>query len=254
MLTFISCAKTMTNSSKVATPYATTPRYLDEAQRNALAMSQFTTNELMSLLRVNSKIAAENHLRYLRFAMDQQETLAALLAYTGVVFKHINPEDFTMDDFRYAQDHLRITSFMYGLLRPLDRIDNYRMEGDLRLSIHDNRTMFESWREVLTRDFIEDIKAQGGVLMNLASGEMKGLFDWRLIEKEVQVVTPEFKVWKSGKLSTVVVYAKMCRGEMTRYILKNRIEDPTLLHDFEWEGFRFDPTRSDDRHYLFTME
>jgi uncharacterized protein len=179
-------------------------------------MSQFSAEELERLLRVNSKIAAENYMRFQDFCSDSPSALAALLAYTGIVYKRIHPQDFTPEDFQYAQDHLRITSFLYGLLRPLDQIKNYRMEGDIKLPERGGISMFDYWKPILTDTFIKEIKARGGILINLASGEMKDLFDWKRVEQEVQVITPEFQVWKKGKLTTVVVYAKMCRGELTQ--------------------------------------
>ena len=100
---------------------------------------------------------------------------------------------------------------------------------------------------------MEEIKSRGGVLINLASGEMKDLFDWKRVEEEVRIVTPDFQVWKGGQLKTVVIYAKMCRGEMVRYIIKNRIERPEDLRGFSWEGFAFDEKRSTDSHLLFTL-
>ena len=87
---------------------------------------------------------------------------------------------------------------------------------------------------------------------NLASAEMKNLFDWTRVTREVRVITPDFYTYKGGRLSTVVVYAKMCRGEMTRFILKNRIENPEDLKTFEWEGYRFNPRESHDDHWVFT--
>lgn len=253
MMTFISCAKTMATRSNIQTPAVSTPPFQAEATQNALDMSQFPANELERLLRVNSKIAAENYLRFQDFCSESQTVLPALLAYTGIVYKRIHPQDFTAEEFRYAQDHLRITSFLYGLLRPLDGIKNYRMEGDVKLPERGGLSMFDYWKPILTDAFIREIKAQGGILVNLASGEMKDLFDWKRIEQEVRVITPEFQVWKKGKLTTVVIYAKMCRGEMTRFIIKNRINTPERLKGFDWEGFHFDAERSTDSHYLFTL-
>ncbi len=253
MMIFISCAKTMTARSKITTPITSTPEFQAEATQNALDMSQFPAEELERQLRVNSKIAAENYLRFQDFCSEANKALPALLAYTGIVFKRIQPQDFTAEDFMYAQDHLRITSFLYGLLRPLDLIKNYRMEGDIKLPERGGISMFDYWKPILTDRFIEAIKAQGGVLINLASGEMKDLFDWKRVEKEVQVITPEFQVLKKGKLTTVVIYAKMCRGEMTRFIIKNRIEKPEDLKGFNWEGFSFDAECSTDTHYLFSL-
>lgn len=253
MMTFISCAKTMTVHSKIKTPVTSIPRFQAEAVQNALDMSQFSAAELERLLRVNNKIAASNYLRFHDFCSEANAALPALLAYTGMVYKHIGPPDFTAQDFLYAQDHLRITSFLYGLLRPLDLIKNYRLEGDVRLPERGGTTLFDYWKPILTEAFIETIKAQGGTLINLASAEMKDLFHWKRVEQEVRIITPEFQVWKKGKPTTVVVYAKMCRGEMTRFIIKNRIEKPEALKRFNWEGFSFDEERSTDVNYLFSL-
>ena len=158
MMTFISCAKTMTGRSKIQTPVTSTPQFQTEAIQNALDMSQFSAEELERLLRVNSKIAAENYMRFQDFCSDSPSALAALLAYTGIVYKRIHPQDFTPEDFQYAQDHLRITSFLYGLLRPLDQIKNYRMEGDIKLPERGGISMFDYWKPILTDTFIKEIK------------------------------------------------------------------------------------------------
>lgn len=252
MLILLSCAKTMGNTSKVNVPFTTAPRFQSNAAEIALQMSQYSVEELERLLRVNSKIAVENYRRYQDFYSEDTHGLSAVLAYTGIVFKRLNPKDFTEEDFRYAQEHLRLTSFCYGLLRPLDVIRPYRLEGDVQLPELGNRTMFFYWQARLTDLFIREIKEKGGTLCYLASDEMHGLFDWKRIEKEVKVITPEFHVWKNGKLGTIVVYTKMARGEMARFILKRQVEDPEGLKIFTWEGFEFNAELSDERKYVFT--
>ncbi len=251
MLVLLSCAKTMSFASKVKIPLCSEPRFLTEASGIALQMSQFNVEQLEQRLRVNQQIAVENYKRYQDFHSDTVPQLPALLAYAGIVFKRLNPKDFSAEDFLYAQDHLRLTSFCYGLLRPLDVIRPYRLEGDMQLPEPGGQTMFAYWRERLTDRFIEDICSAGGVLCNLASEEMKGLFDWARVEREVTVVTPEFHTWKNGKLATVVVYTKMARGEMTRFILKNRIDSVEALKAFVWEGFEWNEQRSDARRLVF---
>ena len=254
MLTFISCAKTMTNKTKVKTALHTSvPPFEEFAKEHANEIGSLSAEDLGKLLHVNPKLAAENALRYRDFLSDSNQALPALLSYTGMVFKRINASDFTTEDFDYAQEHLLITSFLYGLLRPMDLIKNYRLEGNVKLGSGKGETMFNFWKPILTDFFIDAIKHQGGVLVNLASEEMKSLFDWKKVCSEVQVVTPEFYTLKNGKLAAVTVYAKMCRGEMTRFILKNRIEDPDALKLFEWEGFVFDESRSTDNDFYFVM-
>lgn len=253
MLAFISCAKTMASRSTIAVPGVTVPRFEAEAVQNALELSQYSAADLEKLLRVNAKIAAGNRLRFHDFCSEDNRPVPAICAYTGAVYKRVLPKDFTADDFRFAQEHLRITSFLYGLLRPLDGIKPYRLEGDVRLPEKAGISMFDYWKPLLTDVFISAIKKQGGVLLNLASGEMKDLFDWKRVEAEVRVITPDFQVWKEGQLKTIVIYAKMCRGEMVRYFIKNRIERPEDLKAFTWEGFALNEERSTDNHWLFTL-
>lgn len=253
MQLLLSCAKTMTERSSVPTPRTTRPAYRSEASELAAGLATLPTDELARLLRVNRRIAAENRLRYGRFHGDDDAAIPALTAYTGIVFKRIDPASFTDADFEYAQRHLNITSFLYGLLRPLDAIRPYRLEGDAVLPGHDEQTLFAYWHERLTDALIDKIRHDDGILVNLASGEMKRLFDWKRICREVRVITPEFRIREGDRLKTVVVYTKMCRGEMTRHILKNRITAPEALQSFEWEGFRFDPSLSRGDDWTFTM-
>lgn len=243
----------MAESTSLPTPRTTSPLYGAQAAKLAGQLATLSTEELAKLLRINRQIASTNRLRYSRFHDNAEAILPALLAYTGIVFKRIDPADFTAADFEYAQAHLNITSFLYGLLRPLDAIRPYRLEGDAVLPGHDEQTLFEYWQAKLTDAFLEKIKADDGILVNLASGEMKRLFDWKRICRQVRVITPEFRIREGDRLKTVVVYTKMCRGEMTRYILKNRIGDPELLKAFEWEGFRIDEARSKADDWVFTM-
>lgn len=253
MITFISCAKTMSDNRGAEIPVRTLPFFQDIAERNALALSQYRPDELQQILKINSKLAAENYMRYHDFLSEENVPVPALLAYTGIVFKHIEPENFSDADWIYAQKHLLISSFLYGLLRPGDVIKNYRLEGNVTLDINDGKNMFDFWKTHLTDYFISLIKENGGLLFNLASSEMKSLFDWKKVCKMVKVVTPEFYVEKNGKLKTVVVYSKMCRGEMTKYIIRNRIESCKDLESFEWDGFKFDEKNSSDNKLVFVL-
>ena len=255
MITFISCAKTMAETCPQALPPATAPAFLDEARRMALSLAQLSPEEWADQLHVNPQIAARTSLRFKSFSDEPGNELPALLAYTGMVFRHIRPQDFGREDWDYAQSHLLISSFLYGLLRPCDRIRPYRLEGHVRLPEgHGGTTLFAHWRPLLTEAFIARIREQGGTLANLASAEMKKLFDWKTVEQSVRVVTPDFYTLKGGRLKPVTVYAKMCRGEMTRFILKNRIEQPDDLKAFDWEGYRFRPEHSTGDHWIFALE
>lgn len=253
MIILLSCAKTMSETEKVQSPFRTTPRFESDAKEIAFSMSLLDVSELERLLRVNSKIAVENYKRFQAFLGEEAKHIPALWAYTGIVFKRLAPKQFSDEELAYVQDHLRMTSFCYGLLRPFDEISPYRLEGDVRLSELSDGTLFTYWRSRLTDLFISEIKATGGLLCYLASDEMRGLFDWRRVEAEVRVITPEFRVWKNGKWTTIVVYTKMCRGEMSRFILKQRLTTVEELLNFQWEGFEYNPTLSTTDHPVFTQ-
>lgn len=254
MLTFISCAKTMTHQTKTSTPPVTSPRFLSHANEIALMASTLSKEELGRLLHVNSSLAALNYRRFQEFPTDEKRPIPAILAYTGIVFKHIKPESFTREEWLYAQNHLLISSFLYGFLRPLDIIKCYRLEGSVRLEELNNNSLFHFWQPILTAAFIKRIKNAGGTLVYLASSEMKELFKWELVTRSVRSVVPEFYQRQGDKLLTVVVHVKMCRGEMTRYIIKHQITNTEDLKSFEWEGYRYSPELSTDDRMVFVLD
>ena len=232
MQVLISCAKTM-GCIQASVPEMSLPHFSTEAAAAVRQLLSFSPEMLRSMLHVNAKIAAENALRFSHFFDETETNVPALLAYTGIVFKYIRPGDFTSDDFYYAQQHLFITSFLYGLLRPLDGIRPYRLEGNVHLPDATGPDRFEFWRPCLTDMLLNAVKADDGILINLASNEMKRLFDWKRVEKEVRIITPDFTTIKEGRERSIVIYTKMCRGEMTRFILKNRLVSPVELEAFE---------------------
>lgn len=252
MQVLLSPAKTMTGKTALITPVSTSPRFEKEAGNLMREMAKIPVEELKRMLKLSPKLALESLERIHRFFSDEQTAIPALLAYTGVVFKHISPQDFTAEDFEFAQKHLRIVSVAYGLLRPLDCIKPYRLEYDVRLPDLTDSSLYPFWRERQTETLLADIRSDDGVLLNLASKDVQPAFDWKEICSQVKVVTPEFMVNKDGKLKTVVIYAKMLRGEMSRFLIKNRITDPEMLKAFEWEGFHFQPSLSDERKWVFT--
>lgn len=231
MQILLACAKTMGHTA-AAVPAVTQPAFAAEAAGAVRQLLALGPDALARALHVSGRTAAESALRLHRFLEPSQEPVPAVLAYTGIVFRYLHPETFTAADFSYAQRHLFITSFLYGLLRPLDGIRPYRLEGNVRLPDADGPTRFAYWQPRLTDLLIKAVQADDGVLVNLASAEMKRLFDWRRVCASVRVVTPEFRVMDGGRLRSVVVYAKMCRGAMARFILQQRLTDVAGLSAF----------------------
>lgn len=251
MQILIGCAKDMDDNATARKPFTTKPLFVEQAVGNALQMMRYDEEELALMLGCNMQIARQNRLRYLHF-LDGEPSAQAVYAYTGIVFKYLDAASLDDRDFEYMQRHLWITSFLYGLLRPADAIRPYRLEGNVVLP-GNGVTMFDYWKPLLTDVFIESIKADGGVLLDVASTEMRRLFNWRKVAREVKIVRPEFLVRKNGRLKTVVVYAKMCRGAIARYALVNRVAAPEALKSFTFEGFTYSEADSKDGGMTFVL-
>lgn len=249
MQILIACAKIMTGNTPKNIQFATEPTFQLQANKNALQLMAYSVEELQGMLHVNRDIAIENWKRFQNF-QTKENLCPAVFCYDGMVFQKLAPESFSDEELLYANDHLLISSFLYGLLRPLDMINRYRLEGNIVLPDNAGKSMFDYWKTILTDWFIEKIKADDGILINLASDEMRNLFNWKRVQKEVTIITPDFKVEKNGKLKTIVIYTKMCRGAMTRYILKNKITDINYLKYFEYEEFKL--CNEDD--WLFALK
>ena len=172
---------------------------------------------------------------------DEKPKLPAILAYHGQAYKHLKAETLNVDDFNYSQGKLWITSFLYGLLRPLDGILPYRMEGHVELPSGGGKNMFGFWKSSLTDVLIDAVKANDGILIHLATEEYQHLFDWQRVRREVRIIQPLFYIRKGSDLKIQAVWAKTCRGAMTRFIIENRIDKPKDLCAFSYEGFVYDP-------------
>ena len=216
------------------------PRFQNEADCFARDMAQYSVETIAEMLDCSLQIAAQNRMRYMRF-LENAPKLPAILAYHGQAYKHLKAETLSVDDLNYSQRKLWITSFLYGLLRPLDAILPYRMEGNVELPSGEGQNMFAFWKSRLTDMLIDSVKADGGTLIHLATEEYQHLFDWQRVRKEVRIVQPLFYVRKGSELKIQAVWAKTCRGAMTRFILENRIDKPEDLFAFNYEGFTYEP-------------
>lgn len=217
----------------------TVPLFQAVAERLAAEMARMDTGELMQQLGCNRKIAAENQLRYLNFMAARR--MPAVMAYNGQAYKHLKAWSLDCDSLAFAQRHLWITCFLYGLLRPMDGIVPYRMEHTARLEATGDRPVSQYWKERLTDVLIDSVKADDGILVHLSTAEYEHLFDWRRVCREVSVVQPLFYVRKGCSLKMQAVWAKACRGAMARFIIENRLSSPSGLQLFSYEGFEYEP-------------
>jgi hypothetical protein len=229
------------------------PRFQNEADAFAKDMAQYSAETIAEMLGCSQQISAQNWLRFMQF-FDEKPKLPAILAYHGQAYKHLMAETLNADDLNYAQGKLWITSFLYGLLRPLDGILPYRMEGHVELPNGSGQNMFGFWKSRLTDVLIDAVKADGGILIHLATEEYQHLFDWQRVRREVRIVQPLFYIRKGEDLKIQAVWSKTCRGAMTRFIIENKIDKPEDLCAFSYEGFAYDPKLGEPNFPHFIKE
>ncbi len=218
-----------------------TPRFRNEADAFARDMAQYSAETIAEMLSCSQQIAAQDRLRFMQY-FDEKPRLPAILAYHGQAYKHLKAETLNVDDLNYSQGKLWITSFLYGLLRPLDGILPYRMEGHVELPSGVGQNMFGFWKSRLTDVLIDAVKADDGILIHLATEEYQHLFDWQRVRKEVRIIQPLFYVRKGTDLKIQAVWAKTCRGAMTRFVIENRLDKTEDLCAFCYEDFVYQPT------------
>lgn len=214
---------------------------LFQSVTNVLAeeMARMDVEDLGKQLDCSKKIAAENWKRYQNFGFA--EKLPAIMAYNGQVYKHLRAHTLSEDALSYAQKHLWITCFLYGLLRPMDGIVPYRMEHCTTLEATHDKPINQFWKDKLTDVLIDSVKADDGILIHLSTEEYEHLFDWKRVHNEVKVIHPLFYVeQENGKLKMQAVWAKTCRGAMVRFILNHQITSPQELKAFSYEGFEYE--------------
>lgn len=214
---------------------------LFQSVTNVLAeeMARMDVEDLGKQLDCSKKIAAENWKRYQNFGFA--EKLPAIMAYNGQAYKHLKAHTLNEDALSYAQKHLWITCFLYGLLRPMDGIVPYRMEHCTTLEATHDKPINQFWKDKLTDVLIDSVKADDGILIHLSTEEYEHLFDWKRVHNEVKVIHPLFYVeQENGKLKMQAVWAKTCRGAMVRFILNHQITSPQELKAFSYEGFEYE--------------
>lgn len=230
----------MNESSKPRGLVASEPRFAQTAAMLADDMRRLSAERLSELFACSVQIAETNRRRYEIFGTDEAEIMPAALAYFGQAYKHLKTDTLSNEDLLWANDHLWISSCLYGLLRPLDGINTYRMEGGFPLPCTGGMKVSEFWRPLLTDALIESVNADDGILIYLDTEEFRQLFDWKRVVKEVRgIIEPSFHVLKNGKNTTPSVWAKTCRGAMTRFIIENRASEVTKLREFSYEGFKY---------------
>ena len=240
------------------TPHETTPtqpRLMECTQELIHVLRKKSVDEVKDLMSISRQLAGLNVHRYKEFEFEHSDANAkpAALAFNGDVYQGLKAETFDEKKMDFAQKHFRILSGLYGLLRPLDLIQPYRLEMGTKLAFDDYHTLYDYWDEKILNLLLDDLKAQGDdIILNLASNEYFKSIDKKNIP--ARVINVEFKDLKNGKYKIISFYAKKARGLMSRFMIENQITDPGDLRAFDYEGYYFDESATEENKLAFKRD
>lgn len=254
MIAVVSPAKNLDFKSKYDT-LTTQPRLMECTNELIDVMRKKSVDEVSDLMSISRQLAGLNVHRFKEFSAEQTEENAkpAALAFNGDVYQGLQAETFDEKKMEFAQKHFRILSGLYGLLRPLDLIQPYRLEMGTKLAFDDYKTLYDYWDKKILNLLLDDLKAQGDdIILNLASNEYFKSVDKK--DMPARVIDVEFKHFKNGKYKIISFYAKKARGMMSRFMIENQITNPGDLRGFDYEGYYFDEENSTEHKLAFKRE
>ena len=250
MIAIISPAKNMRNikiDNIKPEVYGKNRLFSKETEEIINVLKELSPWDIGSFMKFNEKIAFQSYAYFQDFNFED-EGVCALLAYDGLVFKNIKTEEFTEDDFVFANDHIRILDAFYGIVNPLDGVLPYRLEMQYPIKIKD-KNLYKFWNDKLYKKLYEE----DNVIINLASEEYAKTIRPFLNEDNI-FIDIDFKVHRDGKLKTMGTWAKMARGQMVKYLVQNKINNPEDLKYFTFDGYKFDESLSTERKYIFIKQ
>lgn len=252
MLIIISPSKTLDFETALITKDHTQPVFLKESRQLVSQLKELTPAEVSSLMKVSDKLGVLNFLRFNEWKtpFNLNNSRQALLAFKGDVYTGLDANSFSSRDIKYAQKHLRILSGLYGVLKPLDLIQAYRLEMGTRFKSKQGSDLYEFWESKLTDQINRDIKgSKSKYLINLASNEYFKSLQADMINAEI--IVPVFKDFSKGKYKIISVYAKRARGLMSAYIIKNKLKHPEDLKAFKVDGYKYCKSASNATKLVF---
>jgi len=255
MLMVISPAKTLDYETPPTTPRFTQPQYLDHSQELIGQLRDLSPAQISDLMHLSDKLAGLNAARFgswnPAFTLDNAKQ--ALLAFKGDVYTGLDATRLDEQDLDYAQQHLRMLSGLYGLLRPLDLMMPYRLEMGTKLANARGKDLYAFWGERISEWLNQALAAQGDdVLLNLASNEYFSAVKRKALQ--ARVINTEFRDLKNGQYKIISFYAKKARGLMSRFVITERINDPEQLKAFDSQGYRFHAKDSTADNLVFLRD
>lgn len=247
----ISPAKSLDFETKLPTRKHTQPAFLDKAEIVHQTLKEKSPKELMQLMDISDKLADLNWQRNQEWSTQftTKNARPAIYAFNGDVYTGLDAYTVPTAKLNRLQDTLRILSGLYGLLKPLDLIQPYRLEMGTQMVVGDKKNLYEFWKQQITESLNSELK-DGELFINLASKEYFDAVDTKALR--VPVITPEFKDYKDGELRMVSFFAKKARGLMVRYIIDKNVKTLKGLKGFNYDGYDFDPKLSKGNTLVFT--
>lgn len=251
MKIIISPAKSLDFENKANTTLYTEPRFLEQSAKLNKKLKTLSRKKLSELMKISDDLASLNYDRNQEwlppFTIDNAKQ--AVYAFTGEVFRGIDVKSLSEDKVPSLQEKLRILSGLYGLLKPLDLIQPYRLEMGTKLKVGRADNLYKFWGDTLANSLNEELE-EGELLINLASSEYFKALPKKTLK--VPMITPVFKDFKNGQYKTIMTFAKKARGLMVRYIIENDIKNLEELKGFNVEGYGFSEEMSTETELVFT--
>jgi len=255
MLIVISPAKNLDFDTPVPVKKHTKAGFLDDSQALIDDLQKLAPHDISNLMGISDKLGTLNFDRFQEWSLPFTKSNArqAVFAFKGDVYVGLDAYGFSDEDAAFAQDHLRILSGLYGLLKPLDLMQAYRLEMGTKFANARGKDLYAFWGDTITKALNKQVKKAGSqILVNLASNEYFKSVQAKQLDAEI--ITPVFKDKKNGTYKIISFFAKKARGRMSAYIIKNRITDANDIKAFDWDGYSFSDGLSSEREWVFTRE
>lgn len=255
MLIVISPAKSLDFETQPVTGKYTIPELLDDSEKLAGKLKKMSPGQLSKLMDISKDLGELNFQRYQNWhtPFTPENAKQAVLAFNGDVYQGLDANSLPEEQLELAQKRLRILSGLYGVLKPLDLIQPYRLEMGTNLNYYKSKNLYEFWNQQLTKNIKKAVDESGSpLLVNLASKEYFKSIDTKILKTEI--ISPEFRDLRNGKYIIISFFAKKARGLMTRFILENDITKVSDLQAFDLDGYHFNPHMSQTNKPVFTRE
>ena len=247
----ISPAKSMNFESKPPTHEFSQPVFLKEADRLSKILKKKSARSLSKLMSISPALGQLNYERNQNWELpfDLDNAKQAVYAFTGEVYRGLDANSLPLEDLNFLQEHLRILSGQYGILKPLDLMQPYRLEMGTKLKVGVKPNLYKFWDNHITKTLNAELE-EGELFVNLASNEYFKVLQPK--DLKVPVITPVFKDYKNGEYKMIMTFAKLARGLMVRYIVDHKVTSLEGLKGFNYNGYGFDANLSTDTELVFT--